>query len=170
MKKIYFLLCLLFTCFINSQENANPLVIFNAENIGYKSLEEILKPIKQEDIAILSVLKENGLEKYGSNSGVVVITTKKFIVDKFYKNIIANSELKKKIPTAESLAKIGIIGSKAENKNQPYDELAKYININLDENQVQKIASISFIEPSVALQMNPDWKFGAIEIMSTMDR
>lgn len=170
MKKTFLLLCILFFCVGNAQDKSNPLVILNAEKLGYKNVEEVLKPLKKEDIATLSVVKEGGLEKYGSNSGVIIITTKKFIIDTFYKNNIENSKLKKDIPAAASLSKIGIIGSNADSANQPYEELAKYININLDENLVQKIASIAFIKPSLAVKMNPDWKFGAIEIMSTHDR
>lgn len=169
MKKVYFVFCILFAYVVHGQNKPNPLVILNAENIGYKNVEEVLKPIKREDIGVLSIAKEDALERYGSNSGVIVIATKKFILDTFYKNNIENSPLKKEIPTVASLSKIGIIG-RNESKNQPYDELAKYININLAENLVQKIASISFIEPSVAVKMNPDWEFGAIEIMSTKDK
>ena len=170
MKKVYFVFCILFAYVIHGQNKPKTLVILNNENIGYKDGQGVLNPIKQEDIATLSVLKEDAFEKYGSKSGVVFITTKKFVIDTFYKNNIENSELKKKIPTKESLAKIGIIGRKAESKNQPYEELTKYINISLEENDVQKIASISFVEPSVAVKINPDWKFGAIEIMSTKDK
>ena len=173
MKKVYFLFCILYACFIYGQNASNPLVIFNGKNIGYKNPEDVLKTIKKQDLATLGIFKgdtEDALKKYGSNSGVVVITTKKFILDTFYKNNIENSPLKKEIPTTDILSKIGIVVSKAENKNQPYEELSKYINIDLSEDSVLKIASITFIKPVDAVKMNSEWKFGAIEIMSTLDR
>ncbi|WP_337966918.1 hypothetical protein [uncultured Flavobacterium sp.] len=173
MKKVCFLLVVLFTCLVSGQKKGNPLVILDSKSIGYMDqAENKLKHINQNDM-LLFIYKGSAdeiLKKFGSNSGVVIVATKKFILETFYKNNIENSPLKKEIPTIESLSKIGIIGSKAESKNLPYDELVRYIKTTPHNEDVLKIASIAFIKASDAQQMNPDWKFGAIEIMSTKDR
>ena len=111
-----------------------------------------------------AVYKGDASKKYGSENGVIIITTKKYILDTFYKNNIENSSLKKEIPTTEILAKIGVFGSKADSKNLPYDELIKYVDTNTVNDTVLKIASITFIKPLDAQKINPDWKFGALEI------
>ena len=171
MKKIYLLLSVLFVGLSYAQDKSQPLVILDSKKIGFMNeAQPILEPINPNDISTISVYKGETSQKYGSESGVVIITTKKYILDTFYKNNIENSSLKNEIPSTEMLAKIGVFGSKADSKNLPYDELIKYIYTNTANDTVLKISSITFIKPSDAQQMNPDWKFGAIEIMSTLDR
>lgn len=173
MKKVCFLFAILFTSLVSGQAKENPLVILDSKSIGYMDqAENTLKHINQNDM-LLFFYKGNAEEieqKFGSKSGVLIYVTKKYILDTFYKNNIEHSSLKTIIPTIESLSKIGIIGSKAEFKDLPYAELVRYIKTTPNTDDVLKISSIAFVEPSVAVQMNPDWKFGAIEIMSTMDR
>ena len=166
MKKVCFLFAILFTCLVSGQNKENPLVILDSKNIGFMNeAQSILKPINPDDISTMSVYKGDESKKYGSESGVIIITTKKFVLDNFYKNNIENSPLKKEIPTPEILTKIGILGSKADSKNLPYDELKKYINTNTVNNDtVLQIAKIAFIKPSDAQKINPKWKFGALEI------
>lgn len=172
MKKLFFLFSVLFTCLISAQTKENPLVILDAKNIGYMDqAENTLKLINKNDL-LTYVYKGSGaeiLQKFGSNSGVVIIATKKFILETFYQNNIENSPLKKEIPSAEYLSKIGIFGSKPESKNLPYDELVKYINISIINEDVKKIASISFIKPADSQKINQKWKFGALEITSTKE-
>lgn len=173
MKKVCFLFAILFTCLVSGQNTGNPLVILDSKSIGYMNqVENKLKRIDQNDMQAF-VYKGSAneiLDKFGSNSGVLIFATNKFIVETFYKNNIENSSLKKEIPTIEALSKIGIIGSKAESKHLPYAELVRYIKTTPSNDDMLKIASITFIKPSDAQKMNPDWKFGAIEIMSTKDR
>lgn len=166
MKKVCFLVAILFTCLVSGQSKENPLVILDSKKIGFMNeVQSILEPINPNDISTMSVYKgDDASQKYGSNSGVIIITTKKFILDSFYKNNIENSSLKKEIPTTEILAKIGVFGSKADSKNLPYDELIKYIDTNTVNDKILKIASIAFIKPLDAQKINPDWKFGALEI------
>ncbi|MFH6999840.1 TonB-dependent receptor [Flavobacterium sp. FlaQc-57] len=165
MKKVYFLVAVLFTCLISGQNKENPLVILDSKNIGFMNeAQPILEPINPNDISTMSVYKGDASKKYGSENGVIIITTKKYILDTFYKNNIENSSLKKEIPTTEILAKIGVFGSKADSKNLPYDELIKYVDTNTVNDTVLKIASITFIKPLDAQKINPDWKFGALEI------
>ncbi|WET01644.1 hypothetical protein [Flavobacterium sp. YJ01] len=173
MKKLFVVLTVFFSCFISGQTKGNPLVILDSKNIGYMDqAENTLKHINQNDM-LLFFYKGNAEEieqKFGSKSGVLIYVTKKYILDTFYKNNIEHSSLKTIIPTIESLSKIGIIGSRAEFKDLPYAELVRYIKTTPNTDDALKISSIAFVEPSVAIQLNPDWKFGAIEIMSTMDR
>ena len=108
------------------------------------------------------------LQKFDSNSGVVIFASKKFILDTFYKNHIEKSPLKKEIPSVDYLSKIGIIGSIVDSKYLPYDdELSKYINITTIKGEEKKIASITFIKPADSQKLNTEWKFGALEITST---
>lgn len=168
MKKVCLLFAILFTCLVSGQSKENPLVILDSKKIGFMNeVQSILEPLNPNDISTMSVYKgDNASQKYGSKSGVIIITTKKFILDSFYKNNIENSPLKKEIPTTEMLAKIGIFGSKADSKNLPYDELIKYVDTNTANDTVLKIASITFIKPSDAQKTNPEWKFGALKITS----
>lgn len=170
MKKVYFLVAVLFTCLISGQNKENPLIILDSKKIGFMNeVQSILEPINPNDISTMSVYKgDDASQKYGSKSGVIIITTKKFILDSFYKNNIENSPLRKEIPTTEILAKIGVFGSKADSKNLPYDELIKYIDTNTVNDKILKIASITFIKPLDAQKINPDWKFGALEIKSSV--
>jgi rRNA processing protein Gar1 len=172
MKKVCFLFTILFTCLVYGQTKDNPLVILDSKSIGYiDQAENTLKHINQNDMLIF-IYKGNAEEveqKFGSKSGVIIYATKKYILNTFYQNNIENSPLKKDIPTKDHLSKIGIIGSIAGNINQPYDELVNYISITPNNETVKKIVSITFIKPTDAQIINPDWKFGAIEIMSTSD-
>lgn len=165
MKKIYLLLSVLFVGLSYAQDKSQPLVILDSKKIGFMNeAQPILEPINPNDISTISVYKGETSQKYGSESGVVIITTKKYILDTFYKNNIENSSLKKEIPTTEMLAKIGVISSKADGKNLPYDELIKYIDTNTVNDTILKIASIAFIKPADAQKTNPEWKFGALKI------
>lgn len=173
MKNVCFLFSILFTCLVSGQTKDNPLIILDSKSIGYlDQAQNILKHIDQNDmlIFIYKGTAEEIEQKFGSKSGVLIYVTKKYILDTFYKNNIENSSLKTIIPTIESLSKIGIIGSKAAFKDLPYAELVRYIKTTPSTDEVLKISSIAFVEPNIAVQMNSDWKFGAIEIMSTTDR
>ncbi|WP_409415900.1 TonB-dependent receptor [Flavobacterium sp. PS2] len=165
MKKVYLFLSLVFVCFAYGQKKPQPLVILDAKKIGYMNeVQNILEPINPNDISTMTVYKDANSKKYGSDSGVIIITTKKFILDTFYKNNIENSPLKLEIPSAEYLSKIGVVSDKPKSKNQTYDELLRYIDTNTINNKIEKIESIVFIKPADSQKLNPDWKFGAIEI------
>ena len=169
MKKIIFSFFLFCTCLAYTQKNANPLVILDAKNIGYMSGDagKILEPLNPDTISTLIVYKDSiSKNKYNSNSGVIVITTKAFILDSFYKNFISNSNLKSNIKTPDDLLKIGVVTGNPDSKNQPYDELIKYIDTDARGEKVKKIAGIFFIKPSDAKKINSKWEFGAIEITS----
>lgn len=137
MKKVYFLVAVLFTCLISGQNKENPLIILDSKKIGFMNeVQSILEPINPNDISTMSVYKgDDASQKYGSQSGVIIITTKKFILETFYKNNIESSPLKKEIPTTADLVKIGVIvniksgtmttTTKSDGKNQPYDQLSK---------------------------------------------
>jgi|GEM_PF-1647211 len=172
MKTVFFLFTILFTCLVSGQTKDNPLVILDSKSIGYMNqAESTLKNIAQSDLLIF-IYKGSAEEveqKFGSKSGVIIFATKKYILNTFYQNNIENSPLKKDIPTTDYLSKVGIIGSIAGNINQPYDELVNYISITPNNETAKKIASITLIKPTDAQIINPDWKFGAIEIMSTID-
>ncbi len=172
MKTVCFLFTIIFTCIVSGQTKDNPLVILDSKCIGYmEQAENTLKNINQNDL-LPFIYKGNAEEveqKFGSKSGVLIFATKKYILNTFYQNNIENSPLKKDIPTTDFLSKIGVIGSIASNINQPYDELVNYISITPNNKAVKKIASITFIKPTDAQTINSDWKFGAIEIMSTID-
>lgn len=179
MKKVYFLIAVLFTCLVSGQNKENPLIILDSKKIGFMNeVQSILEPINPNDISTMSVYKGDASQKYGSQSGVIIITTKKYILDTFYKNNIENSPLKKEIPTTEDLLKIGVIANvktgtmttttKSDGKNQPYDQLSKYIDNNTINEKIQKIESIVFIKPSNSEKIKSDWKFGALEITSSV--
>ncbi|MCV9926413.1 TonB-dependent receptor plug domain-containing protein [Flavobacterium sp. LS1R49] len=165
MKKVYLFLSLILVCFTYGQNKPQPLVILDAKKIGFMDeVKNTLESINPNDISTMTVYKDANSMKYGSDSGVIIITTKKFILDTFYKNNIENTPLKLVIPSAEYLSKIGIISDKPKNKNQAYDELLRYIDTNTVNNKIEKIGSIVFIKPVDSQKLNPDWKFGAIEI------
>ena len=168
MTKILSSLAIFLSCLAHSQNPNNLLTILDAKKIGLiLDVREQLESIKPDDISSLTVYKDPvTLKKYGAEFGVIIVTTKKFILDTFYKNNIENSPLQLKISTAEDLLKIGVITDHPESKNQPYDELAKYIDTYTLNDKTKKIGSIFFIKPTDAKKINPDWIFGAIEIIS----
>lgn len=168
MKKTVLLLAafLLSTLYVQSQES--PMIVLDAKKIGFMEyIKEQMESINPDDISTLTVYKDSLIcKKYGSNSGVIIITTKKFILDSFYKNNIENSPLKIHISSPEDLLKIGVVTDHPESKNQPYDELSKYIDTFTINEKIKKVAKIFYINPATSIQLNSEWINGAIEISS----
>ncbi len=167
MKFLYsFTVTFLFTFLSYSQNYQNPLIILDAKEIGYmKDVAKQLEPINPNEISTVTVYKDSVIaKKYGSAFGVIIITTKKYILDTFYKNNIENSPLKTDIPSPEYLLKIEILNKNPESKNQPYDEFQKYIYTNTINDKIKKISSITFIKPIDSEKINSEWKYGALEI------
>lgn len=168
MKKIILLLLILCSFNSFSQHNANPIVVIDAKIIGkMNENQEIIEAVKSEDVSTVTVFKDSIIsKKYGSDYGVIIITTKKYILNTFFENFIKNSPLEQYIKTPEELANIGIIGLKEGSKNQPYDELLKYISTNTVNEKIEKVIRIDFIKPEDAKKLNNSWNFGALEIHS----
>jgi hypothetical protein len=171
MKKITLLLSILFISTIYGQTKQSPLIVLDAKKIGFmQDIKEQMEAINPNDISTLTVYKDSLVcKKYGSNSGVIIITTKKFILDTFYKNNIENSPLKEKIKSPEDLLKIGIINSDSKSKNQPYDELYKYVDTYTINEKIKKVVEIFYINATDSIQLNPEWINGAIEITSAIE-
>lgn len=166
MKKSLLLVFFLFLSSIYGQTNTSPMVILDAQKMGYMDdLKKEMEELNPNTISTITVYKDSIVtSKYGSKKGVIIITTKRFILETFYKNFIANSPIIEDIPTIESLANIGIFGGNPKSKNQPYDELYKYIDTNTINDTIAKIAEIHFIKPEDAININPEWTNGALEI------
>ena len=154
-----------------AQSQQSPMIVLDAKKIGFiQDIKEQMESINPDDISTLTVYKDTLIcQKYGSNSGVIIITTKKFILDTFHKNNIENSSLKEKIKSPEDILKIGIINSDSKSKNQPYDELSKYIDTNTINAKIEKIAKIAYLNPEDSIKLNPEWINGAIEISSVIE-
>ena len=152
-------------------QQMNPLVILDAKKIGFmQDIKEQMETIKPDDISTLTVYKDSLVcKKYQSNSGVIVITTKKFILDTFYKNNIENSPLHEKIKSANDLLNIGVVNDNPKSKNQPYDELYKYIDTYTINEKIKKITKITYLKPEDSIKLNPEWTNGAIEIDSEFE-
>ena len=165
MKKIGLLISILFISTVYGQ---SPLIVLDANKLGFmQDIKEQMEAINPNDISTLTVYKDSLVcKKYGSNSGVIIITTKKFILDTFYKNNIENSPLKANITSPEDLLKIGVVNDNPKSKNQPYDELYQYIDTYTINEKIKKIAQIVYIKPEDAIKINPEWINGAIEISS----
>lgn len=168
MKKLVFLFSILFVSSLFAQSKMNPLIVVDAQKIGFmQDHKDLMENMNPNDISTLTVYKDSLVcKKYGSNSGVIVITNKKFILDIFYKNNIENSPLKEKIKSPEDLLKIGIINGDSKSKNQPYNELYKYIDTYTINEKIKKIAKIIYLNPEDSIKLNPEWINGAIEISS----
>jgi hypothetical protein len=168
MKKITLLLSILFMSTVYGQTQQSPLIVLDANKLGFmQDIKEQMDAINPNDISTLTVYKDSLIcEKYESNSGVIIITTKKFILDTFYKNNIENSPLKANIASPEDLLKIGVITDHPDSKNQPYDELYKYIDTYTISEKVKKVAKITYLNPENSIKLNPEWINGAIEISS----
>lgn len=168
MKKIGLLLSILFISTVYGQIQQSPLIVLDANKLGFmQDIKEQMEAINPNDISTLTVYKDSLVcKKYGSNSGVIIITTKKFILDTFYKNNIENSPLKANITSPEDLLKIGVVNDNPKSKNQPYDELYQYIDTYTINEKIKKIAQIVYIKPEDAIKINPEWINGAIEISS----
>jgi hypothetical protein len=153
------------------QSQQNPLIVLDAKKIGFmKDIKEKMEAINPDDISTLTVYKDSLIcKKYDSNSGVIIITTKKFILNTFYKNNIENSPLKDKIKSANDLLKIGVVNDNPKSKNQPYDELCKYIDTYTINEKIKKIAKINYLNPEDSIKLNPEWLNGAIEIDSIIE-
>jgi hypothetical protein len=166
MRNFFLFSVLIFSTITFSQNKQNPLIILDTKKIGFMlEITKEMEAINPDDISTLTVYKDSLVcKKYNSNTGVIVITTKKFILDTFFKNNIENSPLKINIASPEDLLKIGVLTDHPESKNQPYDELQKYIDTYTLSDKIKKVASIIFIKPSDSEKINPDWKFGALDI------
>ncbi len=171
MKKIVLLLLILFISNVYAQSQLSPMIVLDAEKLGFmQDLKAKMEDINPDDISTVTVYKDSLIcKKYDSNSGVIIITTKKFILDTFYKNNIENSSLKEKIKSSEDLLKIGIVSGDSKSKNQPYDELSKYIDTYTSNEKIKKITSIFYINPADSIQLNPEWINGAIEISTVIE-
>lgn len=166
MKKILFLFAVLFTVVLKGQTKENPLVILDAKKLGFmQDVQKEIEAINPDDIATVTIYKDSSVSKiYQSEQGVMVITTKKFILTSFYQKYISDSPLKEQIKSSEDLLKIGVVTDNPKSKNQPYDELSKYIDTYTITQKILAAKNISFINPKDSMQINPDWKFGAIQI------
>lgn len=154
------------TLYVQSQQS--PMIVLDAKKIGLmKDIKEQMESINPDDISTLTVYKDSLIcKKYGSSSGVIIITTKEFILDTFYKNHIENSPLKTNISSPEDLLQIGVVTDHPESKNQPYDELSKYIDTYTINEKIKKVAEIFYINPADSIKLNPEWINGAIKISS----
>lgn len=168
MKKLALLISILFYSISFSQEKANPMIVLDAKKIGFmKEVEKEMKALNPDDISTVTVFKDSLIsKKYGSEYGVIIITTKKHISNTFYKDFIANSTLNEKIKSVEDLEQIGLIGVDSGDKNQPYTELSKYIFTNTINEKILKITEMVFLKPEDAIKLNPKWIKGALEIIS----
>ncbi|WP_304198817.1 hypothetical protein [Flavobacterium alvei] len=171
MKKLLFLFSILFVSSLFAQSKMNPLIVVDAQKIGFmEDHKDLMEKMNPNDISSLTVYKDSLVcKKYGSNSGVIVITNKKFILNTFYKNNIENSPLKEKIKTPEDLLKIGLIGGNPKSKNQPYDELYKYIDTYNINEKIKKVAKITYLNPEDSIKINSEWINGAIEIDAAIE-
>lgn len=171
MKKIALLLSILYISTVYGQTQQSPLIVLDAKKLGFmQDVKEQMDAINPNDISTLTVYKDSlTCKKYGSNSGVIIITTKKYILDTFYKNNIENSPLKANIASPENLLEIGVVNDNPKSKNQPYDELYKYIDTYTINEKIKKVTKISYIKPEDATKINPEWINGAIEIESKVE-
>jgi len=171
MKKLLLLFSILFLSNLYAQSQQSPLIVLDAKKIGFmQDIKEQMEAIIPDEISTLTVYKDSLVcKKYGSKSGVIIITTKKFILNTFYKNNIENSPLKENIKSPEDLLKIGIINSNSKSKNEPYDELSKYIDTYTINEKIKKIVEIFYINSADSIQLNPEWTNGAIEISSEIE-
>lgn len=171
MKKIALLLSILYISTVYGQTQQSPLIVLDAKKLGFmQDVKEQMDAINPNDISTLTVYKDSLIcKKYGSNSGVIIITTKKYILDTFYKNNIENSPLKANIASPENLLEIGVVNDNPKSKNQPYDELYKYIDTYTINEKIKKVTKISYIKPEDATKINPEWINGAIEIDSKLE-
>jgi hypothetical protein len=166
MKKLLFLFSILFLSNLYAQSQKGPLIVLDAKKLGFmQDIKEQMEAINPDDISTLTVYKDSLVcTKYGSNSGAIIITTKKYILDTFFRNNIEKSPLKEKIKSSDDLLKIGVITDRPESKNQPYDELYKYIDTYTINEKIKKIAKIIYLNPEDSIKLNPEWINGALEI------
>jgi hypothetical protein len=171
MKKIVLLFSIIYISTAYGQTQQSPLIVLDANKLGFmQDIKEQMDVINPNDISTLTVYKDSLIcKKYGSSSGVIIITTKKFILDTFYKNNIENSPLKANIASPEDLLKIGVVNDNPKSKNQPYDELYKYIDTYTINEKIKKVAKITYLTPEDAIKVNQEWINGAIEIDSVIE-
>lgn len=171
MKKLLLLFSIFFLSNLHAQSKQSPLIVLDAKKIGFmQDIKEQMDALNPNDISTLTVYKDSLVcQKYGSNSGVIIITTKKYILDTFYKNNIENSPLKEKINSPEELLKTGVVTNRPESKNQPYDELYQYIDTFTISEKIKKVAKITYLNPEDSIKINPEWLNGAIEIDAVIE-
>jgi hypothetical protein len=168
MKKLFLLLLFLYISATFGQKNSNPVIVIDSKKMGFMNdYKKELEALNPNDIATVTVFKDSVVsKKYGSEKGVIIITTKKYILETFYREFIEKSPLKENIPTIAVLSEIGVISSNSTSKKEPYDELSKYIDTNTYNTKILKIAKITFIKPKDSIIINENWVKGAIEISS----
>lgn len=171
MKRLLLLVSIFFLSNLYAQSQSGPLIVLDAKKLGFmQDIKEQMEAINPEDISTLTVYKDSLVcKKYGSNSGAIIITTKKFILNTFYKNNIENSPLKEKIKSPDDLLKIGVVTDHPESKNQPYDELHQYIDTYTISEKIKKIAKITYLNSEDSIKLNPEWINGAIEIEAVIE-
>jgi len=171
MKKLLLLISIFFLSNLYAQSKPNPLIVIDAKKIGFmQDINEQMQALNPDYISTLTVYKDSLVcKKYDSNSGVIIITTKKFILDTFYKNNIENSPLKEKIKSSDDLLKIGVVSHNPESKNQPYDELHQYIDTYSISEKIKKVAKITYLNPEDAVKISQEWVNGAIEISAEIE-
>jgi len=171
MKKLLLLFSIFVLPNLYAQSQQSPLIILDAKKIGFmQDIKAQMDALNPNDISTLTVYKDSLVcQKYGSNSGAIIITTKKYILDTFYKNNIENSPLKEKIKSSDDLLKIGVVTHNPESKNQPYDEFYQYIDTYTISEKIKKAAKITYLNPEDAIKINPEWINGAIEIDSEIE-
>lgn len=165
MKKLLLLFSVFFLSNLYAQQQS-PLIVLDTQKLGFmQDIKEQMEAIDPNDISTLTVYKDSLIcTKYGSNSGVIIITTKKFILNTFFKNNIENSSLKERIKSPDDLLKIGVVTNHPESKKQPYDEFYQYIDTNTINEKIKKVAKITYLNPEDAIKLNPEWINGAIKI------
>lgn len=172
MKKILILFSFFYISLMFSQSKENTLIVLDSKKLGLmKDLSKEMEALNPNEISTVTVFKDSIIAKnYGAEYGVIVITTKKYILNTFYKDNIQNSPLNEKIKSADDLQSIGVVTDKPDSKNQPYDELSKYIYTNTMNEKISKIESILFMKPEEAIKINKDWINGSIEIISSLEK
>jgi hypothetical protein len=171
MKNLLLFITIFFLSNSYAQSQTSPLIVLDAQKLGFmQDIKEQMEAINPDDISTLTVYKDSLIcKKYGSNSGAIIITTKKFILDTFYKNNIENSLLKEKIKSPDDLLKTGVVTNHPESKNQPYDELYQYIDTYTISEKIKKIAKITYLNSEDSIKLNPEWVNGAIEITAEIE-
>ena len=82
MKKLLLLFSVLFVSSLFAQSKMNPLIVVDAQKIGFmQDHKDLIENMNPNDISTLTVYKDSLVcKKYGSNSGVIVITNKKLVL------------------------------------------------------------------------------------------
>lgn len=174
MKKIILFITILILSTTHAQNKPKQKVvtIVDGQVKQFDRNSKDYKPLDMNKILLTRILKDSiDYNKYPFKSPVIIVVTKSYILNEFYRIALEkNPMLKKDIPSADYLLKIDVVSKKADNIEYPYNHFYKYVYTNDIKETVAKFDSIVYVKPEEAVKKNPKWTHGVLGIIHNLPK